>query len=157
MAVEDAVRTINRTNGAKSAEANVWEVSACIDEYFKPEPGVAMAPRCGLSQEEWDRVIGHAELTLRSLDRRRPDLARPTIKNALEVSNRSTNDIGPRVILTGGGSRGPTTLIAFRELISQDFPTATLHEDKQKNMYVLFGYVRQQLLTLMAALLYLRV
>jgi hypothetical protein len=37
MAVEDAVRSINRTNGAKSAEANVWEVSECIDEYFKPE------------------------------------------------------------------------------------------------------------------------
>ncbi|GAB7336925.1 hypothetical protein MBLNU13_g01768t2 [Cladosporium sp. NU13] len=32
MAVEDAVRAINRANGALSAESNVWEISECIDE-----------------------------------------------------------------------------------------------------------------------------
>jgi len=37
MAVEDAVRKINTVNGV-IGEANVWEVSECIDEFFKPEP-----------------------------------------------------------------------------------------------------------------------
>ena len=156
MAVEDVVRSINRTNGAKSVEANVYEVSECIDEYFKPEPEAAIAPRCGLSEEEWDRVIGHAEMALRSLDRRRPSLARPTIKDAHEASKRYAADIGPRVLLTGRGSLSPPTLIAFRDLVSQEFPTATLHEDKQNNMYVSFGSACQQPLTLMAALPYLR-
>lgn len=139
MAVEDAVRSINRTNGAKSAEANVWEVSECIDEYFKPEPGVAISPRCGLSEEEWDRVIGHAELALRSLDRRRPDFARPTLEDARDLTNRLGDHVGLHVLLTGRGSRSPPSLKAFRDLVSQEVPTATVHEDKQTNMYVLLG------------------
>lgn len=128
-----------RTNGAKSAEANVWEVSECIDEYFKPEPGAAISPRCGLSEEEWDRVIGHAELALRSLDRRRPDFARPTLEDARDLANRLAGDGGFHVLLTGRGSRSPPSLKAFRDLVSQEFPTATLHEDRQTNMYVPLG------------------
>lgn len=134
MAVEDAVRSINRTNGAKAAEANVWEVSECIDEYFKPEPAATISPRCGLSDEEWDRVIGHAELALRSLDRRRPELARPTLKDALDLTNRMAGDIGLHVLLTGRGLRSPPSLKALRELVCREFPIASVHEDKQTNM-----------------------
>lgn len=50
MAVENEVRSINRINGAKSSELNVWEVSECIDEYFKPEPEAEIAARFGLSE-----------------------------------------------------------------------------------------------------------
>jgi hypothetical protein len=57
MAVEDAVRSINRANGAKFADMNVWEMSECIDEYFKPEPEAEISPRCGLSEHEWDTVM----------------------------------------------------------------------------------------------------
>jgi len=151
MAVEDAVRSINRTNGAKS-EVNVWEVSECIDEYFKPEPSAAISPRCGLSEEEWERVIGHAELALRSLDRRRPGFARLTLIDALALTDRLADDVGLHVLLTGRGSRSPPSLQAFRDLVTQEFSIATFHEDKQTNMYVLLGNGRRQLLTLMVAL-----
>jgi hypothetical protein len=53
MAVEDAVRAINRANGAMSAESNVWEISECIDEYFKPEPESEISSRCGLTAPSW--------------------------------------------------------------------------------------------------------
>ena len=43
MAVEDAVRKINTVNGV-IGEANVWEVSECIDELFKPEPEADIDP-----------------------------------------------------------------------------------------------------------------
>ena len=157
MAVEDAVRRINRTNGAKNTEVNVWEVSECIDEYFKPEPGVAIDPRCGYSDEEWDRVIESAQMALRSLDRRRPDLARPTIANALDCTRRSTPDAALHVLLTGRGIRSPPTLEAFRELISREFSIATVHEDKQTNMYVSFRSKRARSLILVIAPLCLRV
>ena len=62
MAVEDAVRAINRANGAMSAESNVWEISECIDEYFKPEPESEISPRCGLTEDEWETVMGRAYL-----------------------------------------------------------------------------------------------
>lgn len=136
MAVEDAVRAINRTNGAKSAEANVWEVSECIDEYFKPEPEAAISPRCGLSEDEWDTVMGRAQLANRSLDRRRPSSARPTLTDALALANRLADDNGLRILLTGRGSRSPTCLEAFQVLVSKEFSAATVHEDEERNMYV---------------------
>jgi methionine aminopeptidase len=52
MAVEDAVRAINRANSAISAESNVWEISECIDEYYKPEPEAKISSRCGLTEDE---------------------------------------------------------------------------------------------------------
>jgi hypothetical protein len=52
MAVEDAVRSIKRANGAKSTDMNVWEVSECIDEYFKPDLEAKISLRCGLSDDE---------------------------------------------------------------------------------------------------------
>jgi hypothetical protein len=139
MAVEDAVRAINRANGAMPAESNVWEISECIDEYYKPEPEAKISPRCGLTEDEWDTVMGRAELANRSLDRRRPNLARPTLTDADELAGRSEDDIGVHVLLTGRGSRSPTLLEAFRNLIIQDFPAATVYEDKQTNMYVPTG------------------
>jgi hypothetical protein len=139
MAVEDAVRAINRANGAMSAESNVWEISECIDEYYKPEPEAKISSRCGLTEDEWDTVMGRAELANRSLDRRRPNLARPTLTDADELAARFENDVGVHVLLTGRGSRSPTLLEAFRKLIGQDFPAATVYEDKQTNMYVQTG------------------
>jgi hypothetical protein len=68
MALEDAVRSINRANSAKSADMNVWDVSECIDEYFKPEPEAKISPRCGLSDDEWDMVIGRAPTLMEALD-----------------------------------------------------------------------------------------
>ena len=70
----------------------------------------------------------------RSLDRRRPNFARPTLTDADELAARFENDIGVHVLLTGRGSRSPTLLKAFRKLIGQDFPAATVYEDKQMNM-----------------------
>jgi hypothetical protein len=139
MAVEDAVRAINRANGAMSAESNVWEISECIDEYYKPEPEAKISPRCGLTEDEWETVIGRAELANRSLDRRRPNLARATLKDADELAARFESDIGVHALLTGRGSRSPTVLEAFRKLISQDFPATTVYEDKETNMYVKTG------------------
>lgn len=139
MAVEDAVRAINRANGAMSAESNVWEISECIDEYFKPEPEAKISSRCGLTEDEWETVMGRAELANRSLDRRRPNFARPTLTDADELSARYKDDIRVHVLLTGRGSRSPTVLEAFRKLIRQDFPAATVYEDKQMNMYVQTG------------------
>lgn len=139
MAVEDAVRAINRANGAMSAESNVWEISECIDEYFKPEPESEISSRCGLTEDEWETVMGRAKLANHSLDRRRPNFARSTLKDADELAGRFENDIGVHALLTGRGSRSPTLLKAFRKLISQDFPAATVYEDKQMNMYVQTG------------------
>jgi hypothetical protein len=139
MAVEDAVRAINRANGAMSAESNVWEISECIDEYYKPEPEAKISSRCGLTEDEWETVMGRAELANRSLDRRRPNFARPTLTDADELAARFETDVGVHVLLTGRGSRSPTLLEAFRKLISQDFPAATVYEDKQTNMYVQTG------------------
>jgi hypothetical protein len=113
MAVEDAVRSINRANGAKSAEMNVWEVSECIDEYFKPVPEAEISPRCGLSEDEWDTVMGRADLANRSLDKRRPNLARPILTEALDLANRLANDFGLHVLLTGRGARSPTLQKVF--------------------------------------------
>jgi len=84
MAVEDAVRSINRANGVKSADMNLWEMSECIDEYFKPELEAKISPRCGSSDDEWVMVMGRADLANRSLDRRRPNFARPTLMKALD-------------------------------------------------------------------------
>jgi hypothetical protein len=138
MAVEDAVRSINRANGAKSVDMNVREVSECIDEYFKPEPEAKISPRCGLSDDEWDMVMGRANMANRSLDRRRPNLARPTLMEALDLANGLANDVGFHVLLTGRGARSPTSQDAFQNLISQDFPMATLHDDEENHMYVSF-------------------
>jgi len=135
MAVEDAVRKINTVNGV-IGEANVWEVSECIDEFFKPEPEAEISPRCGLSQSEWDEVMGHADLANRHLDRRRVNLTRPIIAEALKLANRLGEEVGLHVLLTGRGSRSPTLLKAFRNLIDEEFPAATLHEDKRSKMYV---------------------
>lgn len=140
MAVEDAVRAINRVNGAMSAESNVWEISECIDEYFKPEPESEISPRCGLTEDEWETVMGRAKLANHSLDRRRPNFARSTLKDADELAGRFENDIEVHALLTGRGSRSPTLLKAFRNLIGQDFPAATVYEDKQTNMYVQTGF-----------------
>jgi hypothetical protein len=52
IAVEDIVRAINRANGAMYAKSNVWEISECIDEYFKPEPESEISSRCGLTEDE---------------------------------------------------------------------------------------------------------
>lgn len=136
MAVEEAVRGINRANGAKSIETNVWEVSECVDEYFKPEPDAEISARCGLSNEEWDTVMERADLANRSLDRRRINSTRPILTAALELAHLS-NDIGIHVLLTGRGSRSPTLQKAFQRLVSQSFTTAALHEDTQTHMYVL--------------------
>jgi hypothetical protein len=144
MAVEDAVRSINRANGAKSVDMNVWEVSECIDEYFKPEPEAKISPRCGLSDDEWDLVMGRANLANRSLDRRRPNLARPTLMEALDLADRLANNVGLHVLLTGRGARSPTSQKAFQTLISQDFPMATLHDDEENHMYVSFKMGRKQ-------------
>lgn len=101
MAVEDEVRTISITNSAKSFETNVWEVSECIDEYFKPEPEAELSPRCGLSRDELDTIVGRAELANRSLDRRCTNFARSILAEALELANRLPDDFGLHVLLTG--------------------------------------------------------
>lgn len=76
MAVENEVQSINRINGAKSSEVNVWEVSVCIDAYFKPEPEAEIAARFGLSDEEANQVMVPANLANKSLDQRRTKTAR---------------------------------------------------------------------------------
>lgn len=134
MAVEDEVRSINRINGAKSSESNVWEVSECIDEYFKPEPEAEIAARFGLSDEEWKRVMGRANLANNSLDQRRTRTARPTLEVAQKSVRESEGEAGFYVLLTGRGSRSPTALKAFKKMISEDFPTAELRLDKETHM-----------------------
>jgi hypothetical protein len=62
--------------------------------------------------------MGYTELANRSLDRRRPNLARPTLTDADELAARFENDIGVHVLLTSHGLRSPTLLKAFRKLIS---------------------------------------
>jgi hypothetical protein len=114
MALEDAVRSINRANSAKSADMNVWDVSECIDEYFKPEPEAKISPRCGLSDDEWDMVIGRADLANRSLDQRRPNLARPTLMEALDLANHRCivrSSIARRI-------RSPPKKICYRDVTS---------------------------------------
>jgi hypothetical protein len=111
-------------------------VSECIDEYFKPEPEAKISPRCGLSDDEWDMVMGRADLANRSLDRHRPNLTRPTLMEALDLANHLANDVGLHVLLTGRGARSPTSQKAFRNLVSQDFTIAKLHDDKENHMYV---------------------
>ena len=111
-------------------------MSECIDEYFKPEPEAKISPRCGLSDDEWDMVIGRADLANRSVDRRRPNLARPTLMEALDLAHHLANDVGFYVLLTGRRARSPTSQNAFQNLISQDFPIATLHDDEENHMYV---------------------
>jgi hypothetical protein len=97
---------------------NVWEVSECIDEYFKPEPEAEISPRCGLSEDEWDTVMGRADLANRSLDKRRPNLTRPILTEALDLDNRLANDSGLHVLLTGRRARSPTLQKAFQNLVS---------------------------------------
>jgi hypothetical protein len=113
-------------------------VSECIDECFKPEPEAEISPRCGLSDDEWDTVMGRADLANRSLDKRRPNLARPILTEALDLANRLANDFGLHVLLTGRGAGSPTLQKAFQNLVSQDFTMATLHDDEENHMYVSF-------------------
>lgn len=134
MAVENEVRSINRVNGAKSSELNVWEVSECIDEYFKPEPEAEIAARFGLSDEEWNQVMVRANLANNSLDQRRTKTARLMLEMALELVRNSEVEVGFYVVLTGRGSRSPTALRAFKKMISEDFPTAELRLDKESHM-----------------------
>ena len=80
--------------------------------------------------------MGRADLANRSVDRRRPNLARPTLMEALDLAHHLANDVGFYVLLTGHGARSPTSQNAFQNLISQDFPMATLHDDEENHMYV---------------------
>jgi hypothetical protein len=84
--------------------------------------------------------MGRAKLANHSLDRRRPNFARSTLKDADKLAGRFENDIGVYALLTGRRSRSPTLLKAFRKLIGQDFPAVTVYEDKQTNMYVQIGF-----------------
>jgi hypothetical protein len=96
-----------------SAESNVWEISKCIDGYYKPEPEAKISSRSGLIEDEWETVMGRAELANRSLDRRRHNLARPTLTDADELAACFENDIRVHVLLTGRGLRSPILLEAF--------------------------------------------
>jgi hypothetical protein len=86
------------------------------------------------------RRIGHGyertDLANRSLDNRRPNLARPILTEALDLANRLANDFGLHVLLTGRGARSPTLQKALQNLVNQDFTIATLHDDKENHMYV---------------------
>ena len=126
MAVEEEVRSINRTNGAKFVDTNVWEVSEFIDDYFKPEPDSKLVTRYGFTEAEWDMIIGRARLANSALDRRRVELTQQMLTEA-QTKARS----GFHVLLTGRGSRSPTFRSAFGELLDDDYPTASMHEDQE--------------------------
>jgi hypothetical protein len=117
MAVEEEVRSINRTNGAKFVDTNVWEVSEFIDDYFKPEPD---------TEAEWNMIMGRAKLANTALDRRRVELTRQILTQAKDRASS-----GFQVLLTGRGSRSPTFRSAFKPLLDNDYPTATMHEDSE--------------------------
>jgi len=92
--------------------------------------------------------MGLANLANRSLDRRRPDFARPTLMEGLDLANHLANDVGLHVLLTGRGAQSPTSQEAFQNLASQDFPTATLHDGEENHMSVSFKMGRKQMQTL---------
>lgn len=129
MAVEEKVRTINRANGTKFCEANVWEVSACFDELFKPNPETKIAARYGISEEEREQVTESASAANRNLDQRRPYLAREILAQALALAGS-----GFHVLLTGGGSRSPTFERSFKTVILEKFPVATVHMDEEAHL-----------------------
>jgi hypothetical protein len=91
---------------------------------------------------------GRADLANRSLDKRRPHLARPILTEALDLANRLANDFGLHVLLTGRRARSPTLQKAFQNLVNQDFAMATLHDDKENHMYVSSKMGRKQSHTL---------
>jgi hypothetical protein len=126
MAVEEEVRSINRTNGAKFVDTNVWEVSEFIDDYFKPEPDSKLMTRYGFTEDEWDMIMGRAKLANTALDRRRVELTRQILTQAKDRASS-----GFQVLLTGRGSRSPTFRSAFKTLLKSDYPTATMHEDRE--------------------------
>lgn len=129
MAVEEKVRAINRANGTKSSETNVWEVSECIDELFKPEPETEISTRYGIPEDEWEQITESASTANRNLDQRRPDLSREILAEALAMAKP-----GFHVLLTGGGSRSPTLEKAFENVILKEFPVATLHKDEETHV-----------------------
>jgi len=126
MAVEDEVRAINRANGAKYVDANVWEVSELIDDYFKPEPESEISARYGFAGGEWDVIMGHAKMANSALDRYRRELIRQTLTEASNMA-----ESGFQVLLTGRGSRSPTFQKTLKDLLDQDFPAATMQEDEE--------------------------
>lgn len=126
MAVEEEVRSINRTNGAKFVDMNVWEVSEFIDDYFKPEPDSKLSTRYGFTEAEWDMIIGRARLANSALDKRRVELIRQILTEAKDKVGS-----GFQVLLTGRGSRSPTFRNAFRNLLENGYPTASMHEDQE--------------------------
>jgi hypothetical protein len=126
MAVEEEVRSINRTNGAKFVDTNVWEVSEFIDDYFKPEPDSKLVTRYGFTEAEWNMIMGRAKLANTALDRRRVELTRQILTQAKDRASS-----GFQVLLTGRGSRSPTFRSAFKPLLDNDYPTATMHEDSE--------------------------
>lgn len=126
MAVEEEVRSINRTNGAKFVDTNVWEVSEFIDDYFKPEPDSKLMTRYGFTEDEWDMIMGRTKLANTALDRRRVELTRQILTQAKDRARS-----GFQVLLTGRGSRSPTFRSAFKTLLDSDYPTATMHEDRE--------------------------
>lgn len=126
MAVENEVRAINRANGAKYADANVWEVSEFIDDYFKPEPESKLSARYGFADGEWDIIMGRAKLMNHTLDRRRCEMIRQTLTGAANMA-----ETGFQVLLTGRGSRSPSFQKTLKNLLDQDFPVATIHEDEE--------------------------
>jgi len=63
-------------------------------------------------------VMGRADLVNRSLDRRRPNLTRPTLMEALDLANHLGNDVRFHMLLTSRGARSPTSQKAFQNLIS---------------------------------------
>lgn len=126
MAVEEEVRSINRTNGAKFVDMNVWEVSEFIDDYFKPEPDSKLTTRYGFTEAEWDMIMGRARLANSALDRRRVELTRQILTEAKDKASS-----GFQVLLTGRGSRSPTFRNAFKTLLDDDYPTSSMHEDQE--------------------------
>lgn len=138
MAVEEEVRSINRTNGAKFVDTNVWEVTEFIDDYFKPEPDSKLTTRYGFTEAEWNMIIGRARLANTALDKRRVELTRQILTEAKNKANS-----GFQVLLTGRGSRSPTFRSAFKSLLDNDYPAATMHEDQESHSTaVLAGLMR---------------
>jgi hypothetical protein len=71
--------------------------------------------------------MGRADLANRSVDRRRPNLSRPTLMEALDLAHHLANDVGFHVLLTGRRARSPISQNAFQNqgvvrLIALQYP-----------------------------------
>lgn len=141
--MEDEVRRINQTNGAISGDANVWEVSEFIDDYFKPEPETDSAPRFGFSQQEWDLIMDRAKTANAKLDIDRVEIVQQKLTDAVVKLTSAaltgapdTDNAELRILLTGRGARSPTFQAALKNMVSQDFPSVSIHEDRDTHRWV---------------------